>query len=418
MTDSTTADVHGPAAPRLIGMLAKFDGPDQLVAAVVSARESGFRVVDAFSPFPIHALDAALRIRPTRLPWIVLAAGLLGGLIATTGQWWMNAIDYPYITSGKPLFSLPANIPVTFELTILFAAFAAFLGMLLLNGLPKFVNPLSASSRFRSATTDGFLLLLDASTRQFSPADATSFLRQAGAIAIEECHEQSTTTKLPRGIYVGLAIVGVMALVPPIWIARGRSTNWEVAPLRSFKDMDFQPKFKSQTAAGIFDDGRAMRPAVAGTVARGQLPADVRFATGLEPARQDSDKPEWTTDIPIPVSSEVMRRGRQQYNIVCATCHGRAGDGNGPVSKRALALEQGTWIQPTSLHAQHVRDQPAGQLFGTITNGIRKMPGYADQLSPADRWAIVTYLRALQRTRTASSQDLPAAELPKLRELN
>ena len=113
-----------------------------------------------------------------------------------------------------------------------------------------------------------------------------------------------------------------------------------------------------------------------------------------------------------------MRRGRQRYNIVCATCHGRAGDGDGPVSVRALALEQGTWVPPTSIHADHVRKQPAGKLFSTITNGVRKMPGYGDQISPEDRWAIVLYLRALQRTRDAAPDDLTPEELAKLRELN
>jgi mono/diheme cytochrome c family protein len=210
--------------------------------------------------------------------------------------------------------------------------------------------------------------------------------------------------------------------------------------------MDFQPKFKTQTTSSAFRDGRAMRPPVEGTVGRGQLREDDRFYRGIEPdpgqpeavsvaistgqapvptpAAPPEDvppagpEPNWTKTLPVPVTEALMKRGQQRYNIYCATCHGRAGDGDGPVSVRSLALQQGTWLPPTSIHADHVLQQPDGQLFHTISNGIRKMPGYADQISPEDRWAIVLYLRALQRARNATLSDLPAEEAAQLRELN
>ena len=126
----------------------------------------------------------------------------------------------------------------------------------------------------------------------------------------------------------------------------------------------------------------------------------------------------WVTDFPLVVDEAFIRRGQERYGIFCATCHGQGGDGDGLVTLRALELEQGTWVKPTSLHAEPIRNQPVGQLFNSISNGVRKMPGYASQIPVDDRWAIVAYVRALQRTRTATSADVPSEVLPNMRELN
>ena len=124
----SAADVARPTW----GVLAEFEAADELVAAAEAVRDAGFTRWDTYSPFPVHGIDRAMGLRDTGLPWLVLgggAAGALGGLLM---QWWMNAQDYQFMISGKPLFSLPANIPVIFELTILLSAFAAFFGMLTL----------------------------------------------------------------------------------------------------------------------------------------------------------------------------------------------------------------------------------------------------------------------------------------------
>lgn len=410
----------------LLGVLAEFDGPEELAEAARKVRAAGYQKLEAFSPFPIHGLDEVLAIPASRLPWLVLVAGVMGGIAALGGQWWTNAIDYPYIISGKPLFSLPANIPVTFEVIILCSAFAAFFGMLLFSRLPALSNPLHRSQRFLKATTDGFFLMIDAADGQFAPENTSTLLRDLGASSVEDCRDIEARTRIPRPVFATLAVLAAVALVPPLLIARARATTSEEPPLSWFTDMDFQPKFKSQTESSLFADGRAMRPPVTGTVARGELQQDDRLYRGVEPEaprafalnETGSPEPNWAETIPLPVTGELMRRGRQRYNVVCATCHGRAGDGDGPVSVRALALEQGTWVPPTSIHADHVRKQPAGKLFSTITNGVRKMPGYGDQISPEDRWAIVLYLRALQRTRDAAAHDLTPDELARLRELN
>jgi hypothetical protein len=141
------------------GVIAEYTSVDTLMAACRRVRDAGYEKTDAFTPFPVHGIDKALGIKPTILPWIVLGAGLTGTATAMAMQIWMNAIDYPYIISGKPFISLPAFMPVAFELTVLFSSFGAFFGMWALNGLPKFSNPVFTDPRFDRVTDDRFFSL-------------------------------------------------------------------------------------------------------------------------------------------------------------------------------------------------------------------------------------------------------------------
>jgi mono/diheme cytochrome c family protein len=140
---------------------------------------------------------------------------------------------------------------------------------------------------------------------------------------------------------------------------------------------------------------------VAGTVARGQLRSD----HALELGRVGEA---WVTTIPLAVDRGLLERGRQRYDVFCAPCHGLVGYGDGMVSKRAEALAEGTWTPPSSFHTDLVRGREDGHLYNTITNGIRNMPGYGSQVALHDRWAIVAYVRSLQRSQNATLGDVPA----------
>jgi hypothetical protein len=163
-------------APGPWGLLAEFSSPDDLVRAAARIRDAGYTKWDAHTPFPVHGLDGAMGIRTTRLPYLVLAAGITGTASGLLMQWWMNAIDYPIIISGKPFNSLPADIPVTFELTVLLASLTAFIGMLIANALPRFHHPLFGNARFRKATTDAFFLAIEAADPRFDLAKTEQLL--------------------------------------------------------------------------------------------------------------------------------------------------------------------------------------------------------------------------------------------------
>ncbi len=398
MTDQTASQPEAVA-----GLLAEFDGPQALVAAAARVRQEGYRRWDAHSPFPVHGLERAMGMRPSLLPWLVLAAGIAGAVAAMLLQWWTNAVDYPFLVSGKPYFSLPANIPVAFELIVLFSALAAFGGALALNRLPQFSHPLFRSDCFQRASTDGFFISVDAGDPNFDESRTRELLESLGAAAVEVYREPVGGRVIPGRLYWGLAVLLAMSLLPPLGIAWYRSVPKRQPRIHPIQDMDFQPKFKAQAANPFFEDGRAMRLPIARTVALGQLEEDDALARGKVPGTAD----QWIATFPLPVDMELVERGRERFKIFCAPCHGLVGEGDGMVSGRAMKRDEEKWVPPLSLHVDSVREQPVGQIFHSITGGVRTMPAYGSQIPVEDRWAIVLYVRALQRSQHASPEDVP-----------
>ncbi|MEP0545390.1 MAG: DUF3341 domain-containing protein [Rhodothermales bacterium] len=172
-------------ADKHVGLLAEFSNPGDLVEAVESVRRAGYTQIDTFSPFPIHGMDRAMGLSPSKLGYLVIGGGLTGCALAFLMQWWMGAVDYPLNISGKPFFSVEPSVPIAFELTILFSALAAVGGMFALNGLPKPYNPLFYSQRFARATDDGFFLQVAQGDKQFDRAATAALLRDHGALGVE-----------------------------------------------------------------------------------------------------------------------------------------------------------------------------------------------------------------------------------------
>ncbi len=398
----------------LQGLLAEFSDQESLLNAARAVREAGVRRCDSYTPFPIHGMERAMGIRNTRLPWVVFVAGVTGCIVALLLQWWTNAVDYPLNISGKPIFSLPANIPVTFELIVLFSAFAAFLCALGLNGLPRFNNPLFRQEHFRRATSDRFFIGIESGDPLFDETRMRELFEAQGAISIERVHGAARPAKIPLAIHLIGVVVLCCAFIPPLWIAKDRVTKSDVPRIHPVTDMDFQPKFKAQAETSLFADLRTMREPVAGTIARGDLREDDHFYRGLAAGEFAETFPRQFGSI----NQAMMTRGQQRYNIYCATCHGLAGDGDGITSKRALArADSPQWRPPLSLHSEAVLGQPVGKIYNTIANGVDRenngnlsMPAYGPQIAPRDRWAIVLYVLALQRSRNAVLDDMPVNE--------
>jgi hypothetical protein len=185
--DTPIRTEDGP--PELAGYLAEFADVDSVMSAAEIVRDAGYTRWDVHSPFPIHGMDEAMGIRQTILPWLVLGGGLAGLGGALLMQWWMNAYDYSYMISGKPLFSLPAFIPIIFECTVLLASLTAVFGMLLLNKLPLLYNPLFKSDRFRRVTDDRFFVVIDATDPKFDEIETEQLLQSTSPIAIEQVQD-------------------------------------------------------------------------------------------------------------------------------------------------------------------------------------------------------------------------------------
>ena len=164
------------------------------------------------------------------------------------------------------------------------------------------------------------------------------------------------------------------------------------------QDMHDQPRFKPLAMNSFYPDLRASRPPVDGTVARGQLHEDTYFYTGKIGANPGDY-------MPFPVNQDVLARGRQRFNIYCAPCHSRVGDGNGMIVQRG-------YRHPPTYHQDRLRQAPLGYFFDVMTNGFGAMPDYASQIQPRDRWCIVAYIRALQLSQNASQADVAGQQVP------
>ncbi|MEW6741664.1 MAG: DUF3341 domain-containing protein [Planctomycetota bacterium] len=186
--DAPRAAAAAPAR-KPYGLLLEFETPAQLLRACEQVRDAGFSRWDAHSPFPVHGLDRAIGVRPTALPYIVLLCGLAGATLGLLLQWWTNALAYPFRVSGKPIFSLPANIPVTFETTILLSAIGAVAGMFLLNRLPQFYHPVFRSRRFKRVTTDRFFISIEAADPKFDRERTRAFASSLGPVHVEELED-------------------------------------------------------------------------------------------------------------------------------------------------------------------------------------------------------------------------------------
>ncbi|HXT28689.1 MAG TPA: DUF3341 domain-containing protein [Vicinamibacterales bacterium] len=173
-----------PKGPHF-GIVAEFGTPADLYHACERVRDAGFTRWDAHTPFPVHGLEGAMGLRRSPLPWIVLVMGLTGATLGFGLQWWVHAKAYPLVISGKPYFSWPAFIPITFELGVLFAALGAVLGMLGLNRLPMHYHPLFRSKVFERVTDDAFFISIESWDPRFDAAATPKLLESLGARSVE-----------------------------------------------------------------------------------------------------------------------------------------------------------------------------------------------------------------------------------------
>jgi Protein of unknown function (DUF3341) len=177
---------HRRHVPPLYGVMAEFESPTDLVAAAHKVYSLGYRRINGYSPFPIEELSEAIGFTKTSLPLIVFIGGVVGGLSGFFMQYWIEVIDYPINVGGKPTNSWPAFIPITFEMTVLFAAFSAVLGMLILNKLPQPYHPVFNLPNFALATRDRFFLAVEANDPKFKHGEVVDLLKSLNATAVND----------------------------------------------------------------------------------------------------------------------------------------------------------------------------------------------------------------------------------------
>lgn len=371
-------------------VLGLYENTDALMEAIHKLRPRFGDKLEAYTPYPVHGIEKALGIPKSPLGKIVLGLGLTGLTLALGFQSWVFTSDYQIRFGGKPYFSWASFIPIVFEVTVLLAAIVgAVFGMLvLLNKLPHYSHPILDSESMARITRDRFALAVHLHGAD-GAEEALAALREAGAVETEQVfgrEDLGSGALLPIKNVLATALVCLLAGVGTWHLIR----LWNKLPLVSI--MDEQNKvLPFRDAFGT--DGVWARQPVAGTVARGHLPA--LWSTPEEAGLLLSN--------PLPATAEVLAEGRRVYETHCLVCHGQLGDG------RKLLSDQYT-AAPANFHSSTLMAVPDGHLFAVMTIGKNTMAGYGKDLSVDERWSAVHYVRALQRALDAPASDLELAK--------
>jgi len=372
-----------------VAVLALFPSAQALMDAVPKVREKNLGTLQAYTPYPVHGLDKALGLKPSPLGIMVFAMGALGATLALLFEWWTSASDYPVRIGGKAFFSWQAFVPVMFEVTVLFAAFTAGLGMItLMNRLPWFGHPVLHTNAIKAITRDGFALAVEAVKGELDVEAATAALEEAGGAEVEVVFP--CTEKIPPG--PTLQVFKILAVAAGCAVA-GITMYFAIKlfpVLPPMADMEEQVKAIPYESSACFEDGMAMRPPVDGTVARGMLP--------MGPVTEEASGSVLVN--PLAATTEVLAEGRERYEALCIACHGPLGNGKMSLSKEYKAT-------PANFHGATVKAYADGRLYYAISKGKNAMAAYAVDLTPEERWAVVHYIRALQRSQDAPEEDLP-----------
>lgn len=378
---------------QLHSISASFETPDEIIKAAKEVSSKGYTKFDVFTPYPVHGMDDAMKLRPTRVGWVSFGFGLIGTISALAMIGWMMGVDYKNVIGGKPFFNIPPSIPITFELTVLLGAIAAVLGMLIIfNKLPTISDPLQDTEFMKRVSSDRFGIIIEAKDKKFNETEVKQLFESLGCRQIQHIYYPVIDVDKPKTPIFSakfLATIGLTVIV--VGAGSYLTLNWVLYDVVPFNWMWHQEKVLPQTRSTFFTDGFSMRVPVEGTVARGFIPYEYKGVP-------DSLIKVFYVN-PLPVTRDIVERGKKRFDTYCSPCHGYFARGDSRL--------RGQFPAPPTLHSDKVRNWDDGHIYNVITNGQNNMPSYEKQVSRDDRWAIIHYLRVLLRSGNAKESDLP-----------
>jgi mono/diheme cytochrome c family protein len=370
---------------KIYGVAALFSKPDDIIKAASKVADNGYSKWDVNTPYPLHGMDNAMKLKPSKLGFITLICGLTGTAIALILTYFTNSIDYPMVVGGKPFFSLPAYIPVTFELTVLLATVSTVIAMLtFFFKFPSNNHVLHDTQYMKEVSRDRFGIVIEANDPKFEQLKVEELLRNFGAETVETIyHKEEINYPIFEPKFITFLILVAIVVSAGTYITLNK-----LMFMVPFDWMMEQDKLNPQSRTELFEDERGMRSPVEGTVAKGFIPYAY---TGI-------DEPQEYLSNPILPSIENIKLGQKKYLTFCSPCHGNFGDGDSRL--------KGQFPNPPSLHSQRIRGFEDGRFYHVITNGKNIMPSYTAQISREERWAIVNYIRVLLKAKNATASEL------------
>jgi len=366
---------------------ALFDTPNEITNAAKETVKAGYKKFDVNTPYPVHGMEKAMNIGTSMLGYITLFIGLSGAAFAFLAMYWISVYDYPLIVGGKPFFSWPAFIPITFEVTVLSSAIGTVAVMVaLFFKFPNNSHAIHDTNYMKKVSADKFGVNIVAIDPLFDEAKVKAFLAGIGGKEIETIYEPAVKTV---NVF-DKRFIALLILIAIITSAATYFTLNKLLYVQPFTWMSEQHKVVPQSQNTMFPDGFGMRQPVEGTVARGFTPYEFKGQT---------DSAVKNLSNPLPFSREVIAKGKEKYDTYCSPCHGYYGKGDSRLN--------GQFPNPPTLYSDKVRNWGDGNIYHVIVSGQNVMPSYAKQLSKDERWSIIHYIRVLQRSQNAKDTDLP-----------
>ncbi len=372
-------------------LVATFGDEEDILAATRRVRETGYSIVDVFTPFAVHGLDTAAGVKPTRLPWVCFALGLSGAVAKLWYQIWTSATSWPVNVGGKPVNSVPAFVPVTFEIMVLFAAVGTVAAFLIVSRLRPGRRPAHVYDR---TTDDRFTLVLLQDDAGFDVDAVRRLLQPFGLLDLSE-RTEIPPEKPPRGSllvrpgYIGALGGGVILFTLLTYLTPRDFTEPNLMVLPGMvRSVPFDPF----AANDIFPDGKTLRMPVAGTIARGYYPIDSSKSVEIA----DEVRSRYSKLSPGE-RSRLDERALQVFSTFCQPCHGTSGAGDG------LIVGHGYPPPPalTGVSALRLKD---GEMFNLITYGRGNMPALGHRVPREDRWLAIRHIRQLQQKAVTTAE--------------
>ena len=374
----------------LYSISAIYDDPDKIIHATDEVAKAGYKKFDVHTPYPVHGLDSAMRLKHSMLGYFALVFGLTGTVIALGLIIFTMLIEYPMVIGGKAAFSLPAYIPVTFELTVLLAAVGTAVSMIVVFfKFPNNSHPLHDTDYMAKVSSDRYGITIEAKDANFDEKKTAEFLKELGAEEVQQIHYDEDEISFKHKILEPKFVVGlaIIALITSGSTYFGLNKLMFMTP---FNWMMEQSKISAQDETDFFADGFSMREPVEGTVSRGEMPY---------PYIGEPEQAGRFLVNPLSYTPENIKNGEEKYDTFCSPCHGYHGEGESRM--------RGQFPIPPSLHSSKLLDEWSdGRIYHVITEGQNTMPGYKRQLNEKERWQVVAYVRTLQRALNAKEEDL------------
>jgi mono/diheme cytochrome c family protein len=358
----------------------------------------GLNVLDTYPPFPVHGMDDALGLKPSRLTWVCGGFAILGFLSAIALQLWTSVVDYPLVVGGKPLASIPAFVPVTFELTVLFAALGTVFTFLAISGLRPRVYP----KDLLPGVNDDMFWLVGEFGREGTIDQVQAGLVPFHPVVLERHFHDLPNPKFLDRPVGSLAVLAAAFLPPVVMLGVGLSFNRDLTQRVAQFDagMMYPIAVQAFDASPVLARGQVLQAAPEGTMPRGLTPL------GFEAGKEEAVRAGAELKNPLEATPANATRGKVIWDRVCATCHGFQGKGDGAV------IGAGKIPNPPNLLIPKYQAYADGQLFHVATFGgpEKIMKGFADQMSREDRWRAVMHLRSLQKEAEAAKAAAEAAK--------